>query len=114
MNLERRRSAVQDNLMQYAVETNYIKVSVLKAAREMEVVVQFPAFLSDLSMMHRIWLQKIGPGHMEKYHSNFTGFESALKQFRDHSSCTVESKDRLALQCFVQTNIFEKHNFGSR
>lgn len=96
------------------VGAGQFSLRVLEGGRQLEIIVNWPAPLVDLSMMHRKWLTAAGPEKIESYHPKLTGFENALKAYREHCKDDVVSTARISLPFQVETHIHAKYNLGWR
>lgn len=76
--------------------TVYFTVCVLEGGRELELAVEWPASLTDLSLLHGNWLYSEGSDGMEKYHPKFFGFEAALNKFRDHNTYKISPMAKIS------------------
>ena len=96
------------------VESGDFSICVAPGGMSLEITVEWPEPLVDLTIMHRKWLSGGSTGDFQVFHPKYTGFEHALKNVRDRSSDTVVSVARIPLPFPVQTHIDSKFNLAWR
>lgn len=85
----------------------------MPGGRVLELVVEWPKPMIDLTLLHKKWLDPSNQvNRIESYHPKFLGFEAALKSHRENRSERVESTATIALPFSVQTHIDERSNLG--
>lgn len=70
---------------------------VMEGARELQLTIQWPTALINLQMLHKKWIESLGPNRMEEYYPTILGFEGLLKKFRNQNNHYVESSARFPL-----------------
>lgn len=93
-----------------SVETGHVFSEFLGGRRTLELIVDWPPFLTDLDMLHKKWLFSSGVDHIRKYHPKYLEFECTLKVFFEHKSDSTRSKAHLLCPFPVETQMVSNHN----
>lgn len=86
------------------------KVRVIEDGDMLEVTVNWPRPLVDISYMHKKWL--LQDPTFTTHHPKFIGFESSLRKLRESVSINVSSVARIRLPITVQPTIVDSFNLG--
>ena len=101
------------SLLPSGVSPGKFRVRVMPGGRVLELVVEWPAPLTDLRLLHKKWIAPLtADDRIETYHPKFLGFEAALKSHPENLKDKVESPANIALQISVQTHIEQRINLG--
>lgn len=85
---------------------------IVEGGRELELTVKWPVPLTDLSVMHKKWLNSRAADIIGVYHPKYIGFETALNALRNNECDNLHSATRISLPFPVQTNFGERFNLG--
>ncbi|KAI0562174.1 hypothetical protein FGB62_65g314 [Gracilaria domingensis] len=91
------------------VEKGRFRIHIVDNGNILELRVAWPRPLVDVEFLHKQWLDK---NIMTTDHPKFSGFNCALKLFRERSSDEVYSVARIPLPFPVHCHIQEKANLG--
>lgn len=87
---------------------------VLPGGRLLEIKVDYPKPISDLSILHKRWLDSTNTAgdRIEKYHPRILGFEASLKARRKSLSDNISGVSYIVLTYPVMTHIDQSWNLG--
>lgn len=88
-------------------------IRIIEDGDVLELTVDWPKPLVDISFMHKKWLQDYASNFTD-FHPKFLGFEASLRKLRENLSDKVVSVARIGLPFSVQSHIESKHNIGFR
>lgn len=95
------------------MDADSLSLRVVNGGTVVELTVKFPVFLTDLQLLHKMFLSS-DDSFYKVYHPEFIRFQENLRHLRSKSTDWVESMACIALPFPVETHIHKNHNFAWR
>jgi len=83
---------------------------VIEDGKALELTVDWPKPIRDVSLMHRKWLRPDAEEGFTSYHPRCVSFENALKKLRSSSSQKIKSIAKFHMPFPVRKDIVAQHN----
>lgn len=99
-------------LVPSGVEPKMITARVMRGGRLLELKIDWPKKMQDLSILHRKWLTAEDHTKIESYHPKMLAFGRDLKQIRKSVDENVSSVGKVRIRFPVQTSFQSKSNLG--